>query len=257
MLTEAILISVWAAICTLDLFSFQAGLWRPIFSGTITGLILGDFTQGLIIGSTLELMWLGVVGVGAYVPPDVISGAILGTAIGIISGQGALAGIAIAIPVAVIVQQLDVIARTLTIGLTHKADRLCETGEFKDIDFLHLSGLPIFLMSRALPVFLAIYFGASHVEQFFTYIPKFILDGLKVAGNLLPALGFGLLLSLMLNKNVWVYLLLGIVCSVYLKIPTIGLALIGIVVAIVIDSVTSTQKNNTQEKVSIEEEYDL
>ncbi|MGL4676952.1 MAG: PTS mannose/fructose/sorbose/N-acetylgalactosamine transporter subunit IIC [Brevinema sp.] len=254
MFIEAIMISLWAAICTFDLFSFQLGLWRPIFSSTITGLILGDPTQGLIIGATLELMWLGIVGIGAYVPPDVISGAILGTSVGIISGKGAVAGVAIAVPVAVVVQQLDIFARTITIGLTHRADRAALKGDLNSPDLYHLLGLIPFMLSRAIPVFLAIYFGASYVEQAFTITPDIILNGLKVAGGILPALGFGMLLSLMMNKHLWFYFLLGIICSVYLKIPTIGLAMIGLIVALIVDSL---DQKNSKISTKSSEEYDL
>ena len=88
MLMEAVLLGILAVICKLDMFGPQVALFRPLFAGSLAGFILGDFKQGMIISASLELMWLGVTGIGAYVPPDVISGAILGTAFGIISGQG-------------------------------------------------------------------------------------------------------------------------------------------------------------------------
>ncbi|WP_444641252.1 PTS mannose/fructose/sorbose/N-acetylgalactosamine transporter subunit IIC [Caproiciproducens sp. R1] len=245
MLIPALLVALWTAICTFDLFGPQLCFWRPLIAGSITGLILGDFTQGMIIASALELMWLGVSGIGAYVPPDVVCGSILGTAVGVLSGQGAVASIAIAVPVAVVAQQLDVLARTISVFFTHRADKVVEEGDFDKAAKYHLRCLPLFLLTRSVPVFLAIFFGAEHVTTLFSVIPSFIQKGLTVAGGMLPALGFGLLLSLMINKKLWVFFLLGFVLNVYMKLPTIGLAMVGIVFAILYDAFTrSNDKDN-------------
>jgi hypothetical protein len=41
-------------------------LRRPLLTGTVAGIIMGDTVQGLAIGATLELMWMGIGNVGAY-----------------------------------------------------------------------------------------------------------------------------------------------------------------------------------------------
>ena len=59
MLIKALLVAVWAGICAWDQYGPHLGFRKPLLAGAVTGLILGDLTQGLIIGATLELMWLG------------------------------------------------------------------------------------------------------------------------------------------------------------------------------------------------------
>lgn len=261
MFISALVVALWAAVCTLDMFGPQLSFWRPLIAGSITGLLLGNFTQGLIIASTLELMWLGVVGIGAYVPPDVVAGSILGTAFGILSGKGAVAGIAVAVPIAVVSQQLDVLFRTCTIALMHKADKAAQDGDFDHMDKYHLIGVPFGALTRALPVFLAIFFGAEYVQKLFDVVPKAIMDGLGVAGGILPALGFGMLLALMLSKKVWPFFIVGFVFAAYLKVPTVGLALIGIVAAVTYDMfMNNGNKKNSEKNVennSSEGGYDL
>ena len=59
------------------------GMWmldRPLVLGPIVGLILGDFKTGIIVGGSLELIMMGIVGIGSATPPDTVSGAILATA---------------------------------------------------------------------------------------------------------------------------------------------------------------------------------
>lgn len=100
MFLNALLVAAWAGLCALDQFGPHLGFRKPLLAGVVVGFILGDPMQGLIIAGTLELMWLGTNNVGAYQPPDVISGAVVGVAIGILSGGGSEAGVAVAIPVA-------------------------------------------------------------------------------------------------------------------------------------------------------------
>ena len=57
MLIKALLVAVWAGICAWDQYGPHLGFRKPLLAGAVTGLILGDLTQGLIIGATLELMY--------------------------------------------------------------------------------------------------------------------------------------------------------------------------------------------------------
>lgn len=85
-MTAAILVAIWAGICAVDDVGTQM-IRRPLLIATVVGLIMGDLTTGLMIGATLEVMWMGVGNVGAYSAPDMISGTAIGTALGIASGS--------------------------------------------------------------------------------------------------------------------------------------------------------------------------
>ena len=43
---------------------------RPLIMATLVGLVLGDLKTGIMIGSILELAFLGAVPIGASNPPD-------------------------------------------------------------------------------------------------------------------------------------------------------------------------------------------
>jgi len=77
-------------------------LSRPLVLGPLVGLVLGDFSQGIIIGATLELIFMGNIKVGAAVPPDIITGGVLGTAFAIMSGKGPAIALALAIPISIL-----------------------------------------------------------------------------------------------------------------------------------------------------------
>ena len=80
----------------------QHMLDRPILIGPIVGLIMGDFTMGLIIGGNLELVWMGLVGIGTSTPPDVVVGSALATALAIKTGASYETTLALAIPIALL-----------------------------------------------------------------------------------------------------------------------------------------------------------
>lgn len=84
MLIPAILVSIVALLAAMDEQLFGASMMaRPLFTGPIIGLIMGDLQTGVIIGATLESMFMGSIMVGSAVPPEVYASSILSIAIAI------------------------------------------------------------------------------------------------------------------------------------------------------------------------------
>ena len=257
MLIKAILVAIWAGFCVWDQYGPHLGFRKPLLAGVVTGLILGDLKQGLIIGGTLELMWLGMNNVGAYIPPDVISGSVVGVAIGILTGQGVAAGVAVAIPVAMLIQQVSMFLQTFNITLVHRADKIILSGDYRKIDKLQYIGMGLWFLSRFIPVFLAVYLGTASIEFITNKIPESIFTGLSVASKIIPAVGMAMLLTMMMKKYMWMFLLLGFVIASYFQIPLLGLALLGLVFAGIYDLIiTSREKNMKTETSSTITEYD-
>ena len=83
MLVQAILIGLIAAFGKLD---YQLGTlyaFRPIVLCPLVGIVLGDLQSGLAIGASLELLFMGSISIGAYVPPDECIGGVLACAFAI------------------------------------------------------------------------------------------------------------------------------------------------------------------------------
>ena len=62
---------------------------QPIMVGFIVGIAMGDMKTGITVGATLELAFLGATSIGAVIPPDAMTGALLGVAFVINSGASA------------------------------------------------------------------------------------------------------------------------------------------------------------------------
>lgn len=201
-------------------------LWHePLIVGTVTGLIVGDVQMGFTIGATLTLMSLGMWTYGGATIPDFMTGAILGTAFGALPGVGLEGGLAVAVPAALLMTQLDVLGRATTTLFIHGADKAVARGDVKAVTLWHLLGHLPWGLTRAVPVFLAIWLGAEPVQQFIQWMPAHFMKAMRLTGSMLPALGFALLLSMMPVKKYWPFAVIGYVLFAYLKMPMVGIAL--------------------------------
>jgi len=213
-------------------------LSRPLVLAPLVGLALGDVSQGVIIGATLELIFMGNIKVGAAIPPDVITGGVLSTAFAIISGKGAAIALALSVPISILAEMVMSGLFVFRAVFNKKFTRYAEEGDYKGIQRLHiLSGLlkPLLM---GLITFLALQLGADVMKTFLDAIPTWVNDGLRVAGNMLPALGFALLLNLMFNTKVAPYFFLGFILTAYLKLPVIAIGGLGVITALIITGIT-------------------
>jgi len=209
-------------------------LSRPLVLGPLVGLVLGDITQGIIIGGTLELIFMGNIKVGAAIPPDVITGGVLGTAFAIISGKGPAIALAIAVPVSILAEMVISGLFVLRAVLNKKFNDYADDGDYRGLQRLHiLSGLlrPLFM---GIIIWLALQLGGTAMKSFLDMIPAWVQTGLQVAGNMLPALGFALLMNLMFNKKVAPYFFLGFMLAAYLKLPVIAIGGLGVIIAFIV-----------------------
>jgi len=241
----SLVLAVWAYISMILVLG--PGLWlgEALVAGAVTGLVVGNVEIGLQIGATLTLMSLGMWTYGGATMPDFMTGAILGTAFGALKGgTGALeAGLAVAIPASILMTQLDVLGRSVTTVFIHGADRYLEKGDLKGITRMHLLGQIPWGLTRAIPVFLAVWLGAGPVQQVINAMPQWFINGMSVTGKVLPALGFALLLGRLPVGKYWPFLLIGFVGFAYLKVPVTGIALAAVALGTLYMSVKGVQNN--------------
>ncbi len=235
----AIILGLWAYIGFYDALGpnfIQA--YRPLMAGTVAGLVVGDVKMGMLIGGTLELMALGVYTYGGATIPDYQSGAILGTYYAA-QTKSFETGLALAIPAALLLTQVDILNRFLNFVFVHRADAYAEAGDAKGFErmmvmFSHV----IWGLSRGLPVFLAVAFGKPVVDAlsgFFNTYP-WINNGIRTVGSILPALGMAMLLKIMPVGKYPAFLILGFLLFAYLKIPLVGIAIAAVAVTLLYQS---------------------
>lgn len=228
-----ILLTIYVGIAQLDALSVKIGLFSPVFGGAVTGLVIGDLKTGLIVGATLQLATLGVATYGGATVPDFLSGSIMGSAFAIMSGRGAAYGIGLAIPIGLLLTQMDILARMTNTIFQHHADRLAEKGDYKGVERNNLYGIIPWTVSRMLPVFVGLFFGSAVVKAINAWIPAWLMVGLKTAGIILPAMGIAILMRYLPLKRYFPYFILGFVLMAYFTktFSLLGTALVGFVFA--------------------------
>ncbi|QUL99360.1 MAG: PTS system mannose/fructose/sorbose family transporter subunit IID [Candidatus Fermentithermobacillus carboniphilus] len=232
----ALLLALIAGILGVERLSVgQFGFSNPLVASTIVGIALGNVQMGITIGITLQLIWMGVVGIGAAVPPDVVIGSVLATSFAILTGQGAEVALAIAVPVAIAAQTLDIFVRTINSGLTHWAERKIDEGKVDAVVWANVAGIILMFLRSFLVVYPAIYFGVDAVKSVVSNIPSVITVGLQAAGGMLPALGFGMLLNMVGIPKLFPYFFVGFVAATFMKVPLVGVAILGAAAAFLHD----------------------
>ena len=140
---------------------------RPIVVSPVIGALLGDLQTGVMVGATLELVFMGAIQIGAAVPPDVLVGAGLGTAFAIQSGQGADIALALALPIAILAQSLKVIVFIIRSWFMDLAMKLAEAGDIKKMHALNIGGLLLQCFMYFVVGFVALLFGSPAVGAVF------------------------------------------------------------------------------------------
>lgn len=228
-----VILTIYVALAQLDQISVQLGFYSPLFAGAITGLLLGDLTMGLMVGAAMQLMTLGVATYGGATIPDFLSGSIMGTAYAIVSGQSAEYGVALAVPIGLLLTQLDVLGRMTNVIFQHRADRAADRGDAKTVETSNLLGIIPWTLTRAIPVFVGLFFGETVVGLINDVIPVWLMTGLNYAGGILPAMGIALLMRYLPVKKFFAYYILGFAIMAYLSsmFTILGVSLVGLALA--------------------------
>lgn len=234
MLLNTILIFFIALLANLGDFFGTTFIGRPLVTGMLVGLAMGDVTQGLIIGASLELVWMGLMGIGATVPPDVVAGGVLGTAFALLTKQGVDVALTLALPIATLYVFIkNIFYVVITPGLTHKADKYAEEGQITKAANMHIVAIFAKEITMSLLIAISFYFGSSAIAGILALVPQFFIDGMNVATGLIPAVGFAMLIGMVFSKKVAPFFFLGFVLAAYLKLPMLGVAIIGGVCGVV------------------------
>ncbi|MDR0217297.1 MAG: PTS sugar transporter subunit IIC [Enterobacteriaceae bacterium] len=233
MFIDALLISIVAGVAGIDMFNGLTHIHRPVVVGPLVGLILGDIQTGLLVGGTLELIWMGMVPLAGAQPPNVVIGGIIGTSFAILAHADPKIAIGIAIPFSIAVQGCITLLFTVYSPMMHKCDRMVKNLNWRGVEWVNYFGLIILFCFYFIVSFLPIYFGANEAREIVQKAPRWLLEGLSVAGGMMPAIGFALLMKIMMKKTYVAYFILGFISVTFLKLPMIAIALGAFAIALI------------------------
>lgn len=228
---QIILLILIAAEINVDRRGLSVTHARPVIVGFLCGLVLGDMNSGLYIGGTFTLMSLGVAALGGSSVPDYGVATIIACAFAKTTGQGPEIGMTIGLPVGMLGVQMDVLFKICNSFIAQKAQKYANKKDFRKMyGIMYLCPLMVAVL-MSLPTAIALTAGAPLVQAILDVLPTWVTGGLAITGKLLPGLGIAMLLHYMPAKKYFNYILIGFVLSAYLKMPVLGIALLGLALA--------------------------
>lgn len=233
-LLQGILLSLLAFVVGMD-FYLEIFFWfRPIVCGTITGLILGDLQTGLVCGGAAELAFAGLTPAGGTQPPNPILAGIMAPVLAYTSGVEGTEALALALPFSFLMQYIVLMFWSGYSLLMPVMDKAIDQGNIKKFQMMNIASLILVGFVYALIVFLCTYLAQDVMREVVNMLPEWLSHGFEVLGGVLPAIGFAMLLKIMLKKWLVPYLIFGFIFASFipfsnllpLAIVAIGIALL-------------------------------
>ena len=184
-------------------------LSRPIFVVSILGLLLGHPTEGLILASQLELVFIGNVSLGGVMPSDITMGSIFGGAFAMLLGQDISVAVTLAVPLSALGSLLYSCMKIVVTAVVPRFEKLIEDHNVKGYERLWLLQLICFELCYFVLGFACTLAGQPVVQAFVEALPDWLQSSLTVASTMLPALGLGLLLKQLFTASEFPFFFIG------------------------------------------------
>ena len=235
-LTQSILIGLIYYLGNNSFFMGWNTIYRPIVGGWLVGCVLGNPVQGAIIGANINLIYIGFLSAGGSLPGDPCLAGTLSTALALAYGYDVDTALAIAVPLGLLGTIIWVGCMTLNSLFIPVAEKLIDDGK-DNLLWVPGAALPLILKLFIvwLPVTLACYYGADYVAQGINMLGGKVLHALNVVGGMLPAIGIAMNLQAIFKGDAKIFLLVGFILSTYFHLPTVGVTLVAIAFAVILN----------------------
>ena len=191
-LVLAITGAVWYTIWQQIMVGYTVPGTRPLIVALVYGLVTGRMEECMVLGATVQAMYLGLVSPGANFPTDPAAAACIGIPVWLCTeGMTSTQAVTLAVPVGLLFSIMSIIKYMISDAFVSAADAAAERGDAHGLFMWGLiwpgviKGIIGFVV-----IFLSIYLGTSFVEGMLDALPEWLTHGLSVAGGVLPALGF-------------------------------------------------------------------
>lgn len=234
MLQIALLASLCVFICFGGNWLWgQTMIERPLVVGAVAGLVFGDLQTGILIGASLEAIFMGAVDIGGALSAEPVTATVLATTFAITLNVNMKAALALAVPIGVFAAFISMFLKNVVMNIfAPLVDKVAANDDSKGLTKLHFGMWFINYFVFSLVTFFSVLAGAQPVQHLVKQIPANLMAGLAATGGLLPAVGFAILLRMLWSKNLSPFYFLGFILAAYVNLPSVAIAAIGIIIVI-------------------------
>ena len=207
-------------------------LGRPLVSGMVIGIIMGDVQTGIIMGAAIQMLYIGLVTPGGAMPADVNLASWIGIPLAMAAGAGTEFALALAVPLSTLGVFAVYGLCAINLFFVHKQDAYIESGELDKAARIPIVGQITNIVLRFIPILVINYFGADLVTKLVEIMPLWLTDILQIFANMLPLVGFMLLMRTLVKKDLdLIYFVLGFILVSVANIGMIPIVIAALVIA--------------------------
>jgi len=223
----------WLVVNGIDRLLAWQTCARPIVTATVTGLLLGDLHTGIVMGASLEAIFMGISAIGGSVPADACASAVIAVASTVLTGTDVETGLALAVPIGTLMASVNELYKPLLASLAPYWERQCEKGDVKSLK-LKLSVFAVVFdkLPQAIIIFLAVAFGIEGLQAGIDKLPAFVIRGMSAASSMMTGVGFAILVAMIWDGEIGAFFFAGFVLAKYLSLPTLAIAILAFTIAI-------------------------
>ena len=272
---SALLTSIFCYLGAIEspwLFGMSGGFYvvgRPLVAGLLVGIAFGDIQAGVACGLAVQAVFIANLSTGGATNSEITYAAYGGIGLALATTKDP----AVAVTLSVLLgQTFGLIFYNTRMALysfwNNRAQLAAENNDTRGIMLNHLiyPQITTFVI-RAVPIFLAIYFGANLVEWLLKSVPEVITHIISVLGGVLPALGIAMLMNIVIKSKIQlIFFFAGFVLLAFAQLSMIAIVFISALVAYLYyvasarpstTSVQETTTNNTVASNGVFEDEDL
>lgn len=232
-LMQGIGLAIMAIIVGIDFWLEGLFIFRPIIVCTLTGIIIGDIQLGLLAGGLTELAFAGLTPAGGTQPPNPILAGVMTTVIAHTTGNDPAAAIGLALPFSFLMQYIILFFYSTFSVFMKRADKYADETDINKFIRLNIITTSIVAITYGIVVFLCSYVAQDAMRALVQSMPEWLTHGFGIAGGILPAVGFGMLLKVMLKGEFIPFIIIGFVVASFVPFSNLlPVAIVGVALAL-------------------------
>ena len=124
------------------------------------------------------------------------------------------------------------IVRTISVAIVHIMDKEAEKANWRAIDVWQCVAIALQGLRIAIPAALLLFIPASVVKAGLAAMPAWLNDGMSIAGGMVVAVGYAMVINMMASREVWPFFVIGFCVAALQGLTLIALGGIGVSLSI-------------------------
>lgn len=231
-LSVTLLPAIYYWLCNVDWGSQGRWLMNPTWIGFVFGLLFGDPVRGVIIGASINVMYISVAAVGANMPADDSLAACVAVPIALANGLDPETAVLLAVPFGILGTFMDNLRRMVNGIWNQRALKDAANLNYRGIFFDNIVG-PIAVQAVIrIPIVFAIMVGvSSSTAAIMDVLPAWVMSGLSTVGGILPGLGLALCATFIGRPHLLPFFIVGFFAMKVFNLPMLVATVFGFFMA--------------------------